>query len=355
MPPEADAQVLRILSLAPEERRSDAATLRLEDPEVLLAMCAHLKSQGETNPARVRTEAEFLYDFLEKPYRPIGLFDEREYFLGETALLAGSACRMLFRRDEARLWFDRSEAAFRQTVNAVGDWARVSYQRLALRVEERDFDRVLELLPSLIESFRRLSMAEDSLKARFLEGVSLMNLGRNEEALQVFREICVEARRIGSERLLAIAANNLVQIHAQSGDTETALDEAQRTLQLMFKLDNRVGLAKLQWGVGTLLRAKGNVSASIEAFQASLKGFSALEMRSDVAALHLVLADAYLETGDEAASRRHVLEALPVIQEDALVPEGFAAMALLQESLKKDRVDPNALRAVHGFFGDSSR
>ena len=50
----------------------------------------------------VREEAVFFYKFLQKPTRPIGSFDERDYYLGEFALIAGTACRFLALRDESR-------------------------------------------------------------------------------------------------------------------------------------------------------------------------------------------------------------------------------------------------------------
>src|SRR5262245_35647857 len=109
------------------DRNDSSARSKLEHPDTLLSTCEFLRGRLESDPASVREEAEFLYHFIEKPRRPIGLFDEREYFLGETALLAGTACRHLSRRQEAHLWFDRAEAGFRHTVNAEADLSRLGY------------------------------------------------------------------------------------------------------------------------------------------------------------------------------------------------------------------------------------
>ena len=97
---------------------------------------------------------------------------------GETALIAGGACRYLSRREEAWIWFERAEAGFRHTMNAPGELSRLAYQRLAERFEERQLDLVLELLPSLVESFKKLGMIEDALKCRFLEGARAHGEGR---------------------------------------------------------------------------------------------------------------------------------------------------------------------------------
>jgi tetratricopeptide (TPR) repeat protein len=190
------------------------------------------------------------------------------------------------------------------------------------------------------------------LKTRFLEGVSLMNMDRLDRALEVFRGISAEAQEIRSERLLAIACNNLVQIHGMMGKTEEALEEAQGTLRLLYKLDNKIGLAKLQWGVGTVLKTRGNLDAAREAFASAQSGFEALGMQSDVAALHLVLADLCLEIGEESGARRHVLDALPIIESEKMVPEGVAALTLLQESVRQKAINRSALRDLHGYFDE---
>ena len=347
---EGHAAARRFLQTPREQRAPKIAEFRLDDPETLLSVCALLREQGETAPLVVKDEAEFLYEFLVRPERPIGLFDEREYFLGESALLAGAACRMLFRRDEARLWFDRAEAAFRHTVNAVAEWSRVSYQRLALKVEEREFEHVLEFVPSLIANFEKLEMVEDALKCRFLEGVALINTNRIGEASEVFRDICNEARRIQNEKLLAIASNNLVQIHGLLGESAEALKQAQETLAVFRRLDNRVGVAKLQFGMGALFRTEGRLPSAVEAYRAALTEFDEIGMRSDVAATHLVLADLLLDLGQDAGAMREVLAALPVIEEEKMVPEGVVALSLLRESLRHQKINRQALRDLHGYF-----
>ena len=65
--------------------------------------------------------------------------------------------------------------------------ARVAYQRLALRIEERDFEQVLMLASHWAAAFRRLGLPEDALKCRFLEVVR--HAGRQCAHLQVTFEI----------------------------------------------------------------------------------------------------------------------------------------------------------------------
>jgi hypothetical protein len=43
-------------------------------------------------------------------------------------------------------------------------------------------------------------------------------------------------------------------------------------------------------------------------------------------------------------------QALPTIEEQKMEPEGFAAVALLRESVKRRKADPNALRELREYL-----
>jgi tetratricopeptide (TPR) repeat protein len=347
---EGRAAARRILATPAAERLSGAGKLPLQDPEALLSICAALREQIDTSPGKVQEEAEFFYRFVETPGREVGLFDERDYFLGELALLAGTACRHLSRWDEAWLWFDRSEAGFRHTVNATAELSRLAYQRLALRLEARQLDAVLEMVPPLMESFRKLEMSEDVLKCRFLEGLALMESGRLEEATDVFRKVVGEAGELRSDKLLALAYTNLTQIHGILGETDEALNASQLAIPILRRLDDRIGLAKVQWGIANLLRKQGQIESAVEAYRSAQREFGQIGMRADVAALSLVVADLLLERGQDPEAMREVLAALPVLDELKMVPEGVAARSLLRESLRNQKINRQALRDLHGYF-----
>ncbi|HEY1250171.1 MAG TPA: hypothetical protein VGH97_03215, partial [Thermoanaerobaculia bacterium] len=341
---EATQNAELILQTPRGERARQKKALHLEDPETLLALCSLLRARIDTEPATARDEADFFFHFISKPKRPIGLFDEREYFMGELALLAGAACRHLSRRQEAWVWFDRAEAGFRHTVNAAGDLSRLGYQRLAERFEERQVDVVLELLPSLIESFAALGMPEDALKARFLEGLALMEGDEPLKSAEVFEEIAAEATLAGNDRLVAAAYANLTQVYAMAGNTEATIAASSRAIPVLRRLNDRIALAKVQWGLATLLRETGQHAASIEAYRQAQEQFGALGMRADTAALGLVIADLLLDEGQNAEALQEIAAALPVIDELKMAPEGMAALSLLRESARRQEVNRAALR-----------
>jgi tetratricopeptide (TPR) repeat protein len=306
----------------------------------------------DTTPGNVRNEAEFFYRFLESPKRPIGLFDERDYFLGEFALIAGTACRQLSRRDEARLWFDRAESSFRHTASSVSELTRLAYQRLALRVEERELEAVLELAPPLAEAFEKLSMPDEALKCRFLEGLAFMESDRLPDAIQLFVEIARDAEILGNAKLLGSAYANLTHIYGLMGNPEKAIEASRLAIPVLRKLDDRIALAKVQWGLAALLRETGEIPAAIEAYRVAQGEFERIGMSADMAALSLVVADLLLETGRDLEARNEILAAIPVIDEFKMVPEGMAALSLLRESMRQKRINRQALRDLHGYFDE---
>lgn len=348
------AMASRILETPISDRVAKASELHLGDPEVLLALFGMLRDRWQTEPAEVLAEAEFAYRYLrtlepDDPHGPM-LGDELEYFLGEAARIAGTVCRNLSRREEARRWFDMGEGWFFQTANAVGNLAQLSYQKLALRTEERQFAEVLDLLPQLIRTFESLEMFEDALKCRFLEGQALRETDQLAKAIELFREIARQAKDLGKASLLGSAYVDLMQIHAFLGETEKAFDLACEATPLLRQFNNRIDLAKLQWGLAALLRGKGKLAEAVEAYRTAQREFAEIEMRADVAAIQLVVADLLLDLGQDAQARWEIQVALPVIDEFKLVPEGVAALSLLRKSLAGHRINREALRDLHGYF-----
>jgi tetratricopeptide (TPR) repeat protein len=347
-----------LLSVPREERKEKAVALFGDDPHVILTVFELLRGRWESDPATVRDEAEYFYRFLESvPPRKKGQvktgkfkLDEREYFLGEAALIAGTACRLLSRRDEARRWFGLAEGWFLIDENNVGDLSRLNYQKLALLLEERRFDEVLERLPAVLAGCEQAHLAQESLKCRIIEGNIFREQGRLAEAAAVFREVCRQGRITRSDRVVASGYVNLAQIHGELNEPAEAIEASRAAMPLLKKLGNRIAWAKVQCGLGILYRSQKNRGAAVEAFHLAQKEFEELGMRADVAGLHLMIADLLLDYGLDREAKREVEVALPIIDEYKLIPEGVAALTLLRQSVKSSRVDRHALQELNGLF-----
>jgi len=224
------------------------------------------------------------------------------------------------------------------------------YQRLALRTEERDFTGVFELLPQLIATFEKQGMSEDAIKSKFLRAAALRETERLPEAIDLYQEIVRESKEIRNDVLVGHAYTNLAQLYGFLGQAREAVELASEATPILRSLGNHVALAKLQWGVGFLQRAQGDRTGAIESFRSAQLEFQSIEMRADVAAVQLVIADVLLDLGQEKQAEWEIRQALPLIDEYKLVPEGSAAMTLLRESLRRQKIDRQALRNLHGYF-----
>lgn len=347
-PEQARPAVDRMLAIPIAERPDRAKDLT--DPEALLCLCGLLRDLYETSPAMVRQEAEFFYDALARSNGRSCSFDEREYFLGELAMIAGTACRFLFRRDEASRWFSRSEANFVLAQNTSANVARLAYQKLALALEERRLDEVLELAPVWTNNLVKFGLLDDALKCRFLEALASWETGKLSEAAQLFEIIRADAEKLGKDKQRAQAANNAAMVYALLGERDKSLQRSREALPLFQSLQDFVGIVKLQWGMGNLLRGQGNGVEAVAAYKASLRQAEEIGLRGDVAALHLIIADLLLEIGSERQAEWEIRAALPIIDEERMVPEGMAALTLLRESLKRRQINRQALRELHGYF-----
>jgi tetratricopeptide (TPR) repeat protein len=337
-----------------EERPRRMEEFQLREPETLLALCQLLDEREDSGPALVADAATEAYRYVEALSEVDSkfLFDEREYYLGELARIAGCCHRFLARRDDSREWLDRSQAWFLLTANSAGDVARVTYQRLALYLEERKVALVLELTGPLISSFSRSGARESALKCKYLRALAFKEAGRLEDALETFQEVCVEARELNSAKVLGSVLVALTQVHAELGQVDHAMTLMREAEPFLRARENRVGLGKLQWSIGLLLRGQGRLGEAIEALRAAQTELLAIDLKADVAALHLVIADLLLDSGQERQAEWEIRAALPVIDELKMVPEGFAAMSLLRESLRRRSIDRQALRNLHGYFDE---
>jgi hypothetical protein len=334
------------------EGRSENHAL-LDDPYVLLPLQEALRHRWEMDPPKVQEEAVSLYRLLEEFEQretPSFLLDERQYFLGETARIIGNVFRAFSKKEDANRWLDIADEQFTRTVDAAGNLSRVAYHRLALRIEERQFDAVSSLLPQLTSRFKKLRMIEEALKCQFLEACILKETDRLQEAFGRFSDIAHRAQNAKMESVLAHAYINLAQICALRGEAEQAVEFVRIATPLLNRLGNRSALGKLQLAMGLLFRTKGNLPRSIEAYRAAQATFAEVDMRADIAAVQLQIADLLIDAGQDKQAEWEIRQALPIIDEYKLVPEGFAALSLLRESLRRQKIDRQALRKLHGYF-----
>ena len=334
------------LAVPIEERGEDLRTANLGNPEILVELCGLLREQANRLPLVVEAEASELYVWLSARKGSVGLFDEAHYFLGESALLVGNASRHLGKREDAERWLDRADSSFRHTVNPAPQMARVSYARLALRYDMRRYEEVMEFLPSLAHEFQKAGMADDASKCHFLEAMTFKELGRAADAAARL-EVLVSALEARHEAPLRGAALvNLGDIRSSQGSHELAIGLYRQAMPLLRSAKRYSALADLKAMLGETLRRTGHVAASAESYREAVKDHLALGMLTRATYLRVLLAGVLLEAGQAREAEWEILAALPTIDEEKMVPEGFAAVSLLRESVRQRKTNPLALREL---------
>ena len=339
------------LLLSLEERRKVDLDDTYGDLDILLAICGGLREQCNSKPSEVLAESSRIFEWLSSQRKELGYFDERNFFLGESALLAASACRHVGDRADTELWLDRADANYRHTINPAPSLARVAYVRLSLRYDAGRYGEILELAPSIALTFANLGMNAELAKCRFLEAMTLKELGRFDEAAANFQGLLSE-EAFQSERMLrGLAMMNLGNIRSMEGDQREALVAYRAAQPLLQSSENRGMLADLKGMVGETLRQMGQVGAAIDAYREAVSDYVGLGMETRAAYVRVSLSETLLGAGRPREAEWELLAALPTINEQRMVPEGFAAVALLQESVRQRKTDPKALTELRQYLG----
>ncbi len=334
------------LSLDCSERSESLAESCLRDADVVLAICADLAARMNSHPGDVAKEAEVIHKRLtETPVR-LGLFDDCDYLEGESALLAGAACRLLGRRDEADVWFDRAEAGFRHTISPVASLARVSFERMAQHYDMHRYERVLATVPSLMKTFEMLEMRRYELKTRFLEAMALKNLNRTAEALGRLEALPDTSYIAEDMTLYGMVVANRAELLSASGRGAEAIETLRNALANGSLTSQPLVAAHLKVAAAEYLRCQNSLGLAAELLRGAVGDYLALEMATFVAYYRVLLAETLIALSRNREAEWEILAALPTIESECMVPEGFAALSLLRESVRRRAADVSALREV---------
>jgi tetratricopeptide (TPR) repeat protein len=333
-----------------EERHDEFNNATLADGDVLMSVCGALWDSMNSTPTDVSLDASSLYAWVSSRSANQFFFDERDFFLGETALLAAASLRLLGKRDQTERWLERADAGFRHTVAPAAHLARVAYIRLTLRYDMRHHEDGLELLPSVALTFERLGMHNDLAKCYFLEAMSLKELGRFAEAQGRFEELISNKQGWVDAAIQGFALVNIGDLHSEGRRFDAALSAYAEALPLLKTANRPVAIADLKLMVASTMRSMGKLVASIDAYRESIHDYEVVGSTTRAAYVRVLLAEALLEAGRCRDAEWQVNTAMTTINEEEMVPEGMAAFVLLKETVRQRKMNPVALAEVRQYL-----
>ena len=102
--------------------------------------------------------------------------------------------------------------------------------------------------------------------------------------------------------------------------------------------------------VAVTLRKTGHVAAALDAYRGAIDDYVELKMATRAAYVRILLAEALLEGGKAREAEWQILAAVPTIDAEKMVPEGFVAMELLRGSAQQRNADPRALLELREYL-----
>lgn len=349
---QATARVHEYLGTAVEARSTELRARLLENPEAMLCLVGILRETRDARPSEVFQEAAALYSWL-SGISSFGTMDERDYFLGELALTSGSACRLLGKREQVDLWLDRADARFRHTINPGPSLAMTAYARLSNRYEMRQYDEVLELLPSLLSSFQKFGMKAEVAKCRLMGAVTLKESGRITDALLALQNLAKDADCRRDAAIFGVVLVNLGDLRSSQGDLSGALSNYREAHSVLADANRPFILAHLKSCIGTTLRDQGNVQSAIDAYRQAAADYLEIGMNTLAAYVRVLSAESLLLLGRAREAEFEIMAALPIIDQEKMLPEAKTALGLLQESLRQKALDKSSLGELRNHLKNS--
>lgn len=334
-------QLIGQFLLAPVDVRSDSDWSQLKNVDFAFGVLESLKTIVNKLPERVHLEAVAVHERL-RGVSTLGVFDERDYLLGEFALLAGNTARLTGRIEIAERWFNKAEKWYRHTVNPSPSLTRVSHARLALHYDMRQYAHVLASLPDLVTEYERLGMQAEVKKVKYLEAVTYKETGDADSSLACFLALR-DSFATDEPSFQTLVLTGIAEEYGRRGQHEESLRAYGDALRAVDQSGDSMAAAQLKGSVGETYRSRGEYGAAVDCLRSAISTYSSLGMETRVAYLRVILAESLLAAGRQREAEWEILAALPIIEREQMVAEGFAAVGILRESAKRRTVDAPAL------------
>ncbi|WP_448268881.1 CHAT domain-containing protein [Nostoc sp. DSM 114159] len=156
--------------------------------------------------------------------------------------------------------------------------------QLSLLVENERITEAKSLIPTIQSQLPNLPTNQAGIYARINFAQTLTTIGNKKDIAEILATSVQQAKIIGDERAESYALGSLGEVYEQNQQLQEAQDLTQQALFLAEKIDASDIAYRLEWQLGRLLKAQGNIETAISAYDAAVTTLQSL--RSDLVAVN---------------------------------------------------------------------
>ena len=152
--------------------------------------------------------------------------------------------------------------------------------QLSLLVENERITEAKLLIPTIQSQIPNLPTNQAGIYALINFAQTLATIGNKKDIAEILATSVNQAKIIGDERAESYALGSLGEVYEQNQQLQEAKDLTQQALFMAQKIDASDIAYRLEWQLGRLLKAQGNIPAAISAYDAAVTTLQSL--RSDL-------------------------------------------------------------------------
>lgn len=156
--------------------------------------------------------------------------------------------------------------------------------QLSLLVENERITEAKSLIPTIQSQIPNLPTNQAGIYARINFAQTLATIGNKKDIAEILATSVQQAKIIGDERAESYALGSLGEVYEQNQQLQEAQDLTQQALFMAEKIDASDIAYRLEWQLGRLLKAQGNIPAAISAYDTAVTTLQSL--RSDLVAVN---------------------------------------------------------------------
>ncbi|MEA5601585.1 CHAT domain-containing protein [Nostoc sp. UHCC 0252] len=238
---------------------------------VLLSLGDTLENVGESEKSRLALEQSLaIYQSLKLPEN-----------IASTLLSLGNNARNQQKIPQAIAFYQQTFDTSTSPLTKV----QAKLNHLNLLIEEKQFTATQTLIPEIQSLLAQLPPSRPSIYARinFAHSLSILNTPKSQIA-QLLATAVQQARSLDDIRAEAYALGNLGNLYEKTQQFAEAINLTQQAL-ILAQTSNAPEITYLwQWQMGRLLKAQGNFTGAIAAYDATVETLESL--RTDLVAVN---------------------------------------------------------------------